>query len=76
MNKTIRHIIIMLLVSTLVGLLYSNNLSGIRLPNAVYITPSGTQYHYSSSCGGKNSFEITLEDAMKKGYAPCKKCVK
>ena len=40
----------------------------------VYITPSGSKYHFSPDCGGKNSYEVTLEEAIKDGKTPCKKC--
>lgn len=40
----------------------------------VYVTPSGKKYHYSASCGGDNSYETTLEEALSEGKTPCKKC--
>ena len=40
----------------------------------VYITPTGKRYHYSSSCGGKNSYSVTLQTAQSYGLTPCKKC--
>ena len=43
--------------------------------NAVYKTPTGKRYHYSATCGGKNSTETTLEQAIESGLTPCKKCV-
>ena len=45
------------------------------IPNTVYVTPSGKRYHYSASCGGKNSQAATLEEAQRAGKTPCKKCV-
>jgi hypothetical protein len=44
--------------------------------NTVYRTPSGKKYHLSSTCGGKNSYEVSYDDAINSGLAPCKKCVK
>jgi len=41
----------------------------------VYRTPTGTKYHYDADCGGKNSYEISLNDAKNAGLTPCKKCV-
>lgn len=41
---------------------------------AVYITPTGERYHFSSTCGGKNSSESTLSNAKSLGLTPCKKC--
>lgn len=40
----------------------------------VYITPTGKRYHYSSSCGGKNSSQSDLNTAKSLGLTPCKKC--
>ena len=42
----------------------------------VYITPTGERYHFRSTCGGKNSFPIELDDAIDQGYTPCKKCAR
>ena len=44
--------------------------------NTVYRTPSGKKYHLSSTCGGKNSYEVSYDDAISSGLTPCKKCVK
>lgn len=43
---------------------------------SVYRTPSGKRYHESETCGGKNSYKISLDDAKSQGLTPCKKCVK
>ena len=40
----------------------------------VYRTPSGKKYHYDAECGGKNSYETTLEEATSAGLTPCSKC--
>lgn len=42
----------------------------------VYRTPNGSRYHYDPVCGGKNSYSVTLADAIAAGLTPCKKCVK
>ena len=42
--------------------------------SAVYRTPSGKRYHFDSNCGGKNSFQTTLQKAKNAGLTPCKKC--
>lgn len=39
----------------------------------VYITPTGSKYHYSKDCAGKNAMERSL-DSVKNSYGPCKKC--
>lgn len=43
--------------------------------NIVYRTPNGKRYHYSASCGGKNSYKVSYDDAVNDGLTPCKKCV-
>ncbi len=45
-------------------------------PDYVYVTSSGTAYHYSASHAGKNAFEVTLEEAIALGRTPCGICVK
>ena len=40
----------------------------------VYITPTGSRYHDSAKCAGKNAIETTLEQAKSQGYTPCKNC--
>lgn len=40
----------------------------------VYITPSGSKYHYSRSCAGDNAIQKTLNE-VKNTYGPCGKCV-
>lgn len=42
--------------------------------SAVYRTPSGKRYHFDPNCGGKNSFQTTLQKAKNAGLTPCKKC--
>ena len=41
----------------------------------VYRTPYGKRYHYDPECGGKNSYSITMDQALKQGLTPCQKCV-
>ena len=41
---------------------------------AVYRTPSGKRYHFDPDCGGKNSYEVSLDDAKAHGLTPCEKC--
>ena len=45
-------------------------------PFSVYRTPSGKKYHYDKNCGGKNSYETTLSEAVSQGLTPCSKCAK
>lgn len=44
------------------------------LIDSVYRTPTGKRYHYDPDCGGKNSYEITMQQATRAGLTPCKKC--
>ena len=46
---------------------------GIHSP--IYAAPSGKRYHYDARCPGKNSQEITWDEAEQRGLTPCKKCV-
>lgn len=52
----------------------SNAGSGTNNSVTVYATPTGKRYHLRSSCGGKNSFSISLQGARNRGLTPCKKC--
>lgn len=40
----------------------------------VYVTPSGSKYHYSSSCNGGSYSATTLDDALSRGLTACGKC--
>lgn len=42
--------------------------------NKIYRTPTGKRYHTDANCGGSNSYEITLDDAVNAGLTPCQKC--
>ena len=60
---------------------YSSNSSSSDYDNqpnsggsAVYRTPSGKRYHFDPNCGGKNSYQTTLQSAKSAGLTPCKKC--
>ena len=41
----------------------------------VYRTPSGKKYHFDAECGGKNSYRITMQEALGSDLTPCSKCV-
>ena len=45
-----------------------------KVSQTVYITPTGERYHLISTCGGKNSRPVSLEEALRRGLTPCKKC--
>ena len=40
----------------------------------VYITPTGSKYHYNNNCNGGKYIESTLDEALSMGLTPCKKC--
>ena len=40
----------------------------------VYRTPTGKKYHLIETCGGKNSYIVTLYEAISAGLTPCSKC--
>lgn len=40
----------------------------------VYITPTGSKYHYDNSCNGGTYIPSTLAEAQSMGLTPCKKC--
>ena len=40
----------------------------------VYRTYTGKRYHINEECGGKNSYSVTLEDAVGAGLTPCERC--
>ena len=40
----------------------------------VYITPTGSKYHYDGSCNGGTYIESTLDEALSLGLTPCKRC--
>ena len=51
-----------------------NPLPEVAVKKGIYRTPSGKRYHADPECGGKNSYEVSLEDALKAGLTPCNKC--
>ncbi|MBQ4088048.1 MAG: DNA/RNA non-specific endonuclease [Clostridia bacterium] len=47
----------------------------VSLETGTYRTPTGKRYHFNPICGGKNSFETTMNEAISIGLTPCPKCV-
>lgn len=41
----------------------------------VYITPTGSKYHYDNSCNGGTYIPSTLEEALSLNLGPCRRCV-
>lgn len=52
-----------------------NHLPEISVKTGIYRTPTGKRYHFDPECGGKNSYEVTMEDALGAGLTPCRTCV-
>lgn len=52
----------------------ASNDNGAESFSNVYRTPTGKRYHLDPECGGKNSYEVTLEEAEAAGLTPCQKC--
>lgn len=50
--------------------------TNISKQKIVYITKSGKKYHYSYTCGKGVYYECSVDEAVKNGLEPCKKCVK
>ena len=73
MKKTISLIFALLLLLAFAITAYAAAASGDTL---VYRTASGKKYHTMtcSQLNGKESVEITLEEAVKAGLEPCSKC--
>lgn len=40
----------------------------------VYVTETGSKYHYDNNCGNGTYYESTLQTALNRGLTPCKKC--
>lgn len=45
-----------------------------EVSRGIYRTATGKRYHFDSECGGKNSYEVTLDEAVNAGLTPCQKC--
>ena len=43
-------------------------------PDVVYRTPNGSKYHFDSDCGGDNSYEVTMDEAIGAGLEACGRC--
>ncbi len=46
-----------------------------EISGTIYRTPTGKRYHLDKDCGGKNSYEVTIDEAINAGLTPCQKCV-
>lgn len=52
----------------------SQSTSSSSNSRTVYVTPTGSKYHYSSTCNGGNYSATTLDAALARGLTACKKC--
>ena len=43
--------------------------------HTIYITRTGSKYHYDSTCNGGTYWEVPLATAIGMGLEPCDKCV-
>ena len=50
-------------------------IEGEDIHSPIYAAPNGKRYHYNAQCPGKNSQEITWDEAEQCGLTPCQKCV-
>lgn len=41
----------------------------------IYVTRTGSKYHYDSTCNGGTYYLSTLAEALARGLTPCNKCV-
>ena len=73
MKRTVSLILALIFIAALAITAYAATAPGDTL---VYRTASGKKYHTMtcSQLNGKESIEITLEEAVKKGLEPCSKC--
>ncbi len=73
MKRTVSLLLALIFIFALAITAYAATAPGDTL---VYRTASGKKYHTMtcSQLNGKESFEITLEEAVKKGLEPCSKC--
>ncbi len=46
----------------------------LEIGNTVYRTPTGKRYHLDPDCGGKNSYQVSPQQAKEAGLTPCSKC--
>lgn len=46
--------------------------SSAQSQQEVYITPFGTRWHLRPTCGGKNSYKVSIDEVGDR--TPCKKC--
>lgn len=58
---------------------FLQRITGIKITkkHVVYISDGTQRYHLNPHCSGiKNAYYIPYEEALRKGYVPCKRCAK
>ena len=72
MKKIVSSILIIVMI---LGVLTSVPMTVVAAELTVYVTASGSKYHFSSACSNmKNPISKTLSEAKSLGYEPCSKC--
>ena len=79
MKLTLRFVTFLVLAMFLfatVSALASPDINPLASGNTIfYITRTGSKYHRGGcSSLSKSKIEITLKEAVKRGYGPCKRC--
>ena len=70
MKKAGRILLLVILACALAGFGYAAGRDAV-----VYITRTGDKYHTASCSSVRSSkIEITLEEAIDRGYEPCQRC--
>ena len=55
---------------------HSSDTEIVEKKNIVYVSQTGKKYHKLSNCNSAKYFEISLSEAISKGYTPCLRCAK
>jgi len=70
MKKGLKCLLVAALVCVIAGVVFAAGPDTI-----VYVTKTGEKYHTEKCSSVRNSkIDITLEEAVSKGYEPCKIC--
>jgi endonuclease G len=70
MKKACKYLLLFIFICTIAGIGYTAEKDTI-----VYVTNTGERYHTEQCSSVRNSkIEISLEDAVKRGYEPCGRC--
>jgi methylphosphotriester-DNA--protein-cysteine methyltransferase len=70
MKKAFKYLFVVVLIGVIAGAVYAADHDTI-----VYITKTGEKYH-TGQCSSlrKSKIEITLGNAVSRGYGPCSRC--